>query len=416
MKKRISCLLCLIFIGLLFSPATAAVPAEEISDAAFGIIRYKKTSLGLEPGEALFSGDFSNAAGSTAGDWYPFGMAALGAEDDYGAYLAALRKNVRQRYETEEKLSSNKATEWHRIILAALSCGADPTRFCLSETGEAVDLVSDGVFMRENIGRQGVNGYIWALIALHTRDYPAPEGALNTEETLLQTLLEKQLPDGGWAMTGSAADTDVTAMALIAIAPLAKTDPAAAASAEKAILCLSALQEEDGGFAESGIPNCESCAVVLTALCAGGVDPATDPRFLKNGRGVVDALLTYRLPDGSFTHAFIADADDPSAVPNQTNDMSCQQALYALAACIRFRKDGGTIFDFSDKELSDEGWDLLPAPPGAAAEAASSVLSGIKGFFADETRRRTAVTAVLTVLIAAGVAALILRKRRRKRG
>ena len=415
MKKTVSCILCLISICFWFSPAAHAIAAEEIFGYAQGIAAYKKTSLGLGPEDALFSESLLASAGSTAGDWYPFGMAALGIEDDYGAYLAALRENVRQRYRTEEKLSGNKATEWHRIILAALSCGADPTRFCTDDAGEPVDLVKDGVFMRQNITRQGLNGCIWALIALHTRAYIAPADAVNTEKTLLKTLYAKQLTDGGWAMTGDLADPDVTAMALIALAPLTKTDPAAAAAADAALACMSALQQPDGGFAESDIPNCESCAVTLTALCTLGVDPANDPRFLKNGRSVVDALLTYRLPDGSFTHAFIADADDPSAVPAEPNDMSCQQALYALAAYYRFLTDGTNIFDFSAREISDADWDVLPEPPGAAEAAAASIAERVKTFFADETHRRITVSAVLTVLIAAGLTALAVRRRRRKR-
>ena len=68
MKKSISCFLCLIIISLLYAPAACAVSAQALSDVAYGILRYKKTSLGLEPGESLFSGSFSDAAGSTAGD------------------------------------------------------------------------------------------------------------------------------------------------------------------------------------------------------------------------------------------------------------------------------------------------------------------------------------------------------------
>ena len=383
--------------------AAAEVSPEEAKAAARGIVSCKKAALGLAEDAPLLPA-LTDAAGSTAGDWYPFGLAALGETDDYAAYLAALRENVRQRYGTVTLLSADKATEWHRVILAALACGADPVRFTVTAAGEPVDLLGDGVFYRENIGRQGVNGFIWALIALHACGRASPADALNTEETLLAALLEKQLPGGGWNMRGDAPDTDVTAMALIALAPMTERFPEAAAAAGTALNVLSASQLENGGFAEENVPNCESCAVTLTALCTLGIAPDADPRFIKNGRTVLDALLGYRLPDGSFTH---------TNTENETNDMSCQQALYALAAYCRFKETGGSIFDFSSAVLSSEGWDFIPAGPGAAERAKE----GLTAFFADEVNRKTAVSIALAVLIVllAGVLCARRVKKRRER-
>ena len=336
-------------------------------------------------------------------------------EDDYAAYLAALRENVRQRYETPEKLSANKATEWHRVLLAALSCGAEPAPFTVTRQGEPVDLLSDGVFYRKNIARQGINGCIWALIALHARPFAAPADALNTEESLVKTLLEKELPGGGWNMRGSAPDTDITAMALVALAPLRETDPFVREAVGRAVQVLSAAQTGTGGFTEEQIENCESSAVVLTALCALGIDPEADPRFIKNGNTPLDALLAYRLPNGSFTHAFLEDPADPEAVPQQPNDMSCQQALYALAAVLRLRENGGCIFDYSGAALSAEGYNALPAPPGAAEQAVKTVGERFAAFFADEGRRKTAVSAALLFCVAALAAAFAVRRVKKRR-
>ena len=415
MKQTISLLLTVIIVCVSLLPCAAAPAPEELSGYAADIVNYKKSARGLAPEDPLFAGDLLNAAGSTAGDWYPFGMAAAGLEDDYAAYLAALRENVRTRYAQDGTLSGSKATEWHRVILAALSCGADPTRFCALPDGTPVDLLADGVFYRQNAGRQGVNGYIWALIALNTRDYPVPADAVNTRETLLQTLLDKQTPDGGWAAAGDAADADLTAMALIALAPLTAADDAAKTAAENALACLSALQAEDGGYSNGGIANCESCAVTVTALCCLGIDPAADERFIKNGRSVWDAFLCYRLGNGSFTHAFTADPENPSAVPLEPNDMSCQQALYALAAYHRFLTDKKSIFDFRGKELSDAGWDALPAAPSALEDTARTLGQKLSAFFGDPANRRTAISALLAAVVLTGAVLLVLRARKRKR-
>ena len=415
MKKTISLLLCAVLFCVCFCRAGAAPAAADVLACAEGIVAYKTGARGDADAGTLFAGGFLQSAGSTAGDWYPFGMAALGLEDDYAAYLATLRQNVRERYDADGTLSDSKATEWHRVLLAALSCGADPERFCLTEQGETVNLVNDGIFCRRNVGRQGLNGYIWALIALHTRDYPVPANAANTEETLLSALLTKQLSDGGWTMLENTADTDLTAMALIALAPMADRSPEAGAAADAAVECLAALQLPDGGFASGGFANCESCAVVLAALCTAGVDVDTDARFVKNGRTVYDALLSYRLADGSFTHAFISDPDDPAAVPEAPNDMSCQQALYALAAYHRFLTGGGSIFDFRASSLSDAGWDMLPEAPDAAERAAQTAAEKLQAFFDDQHNRKAAITALLAVIAALGILALCLRRKRRKR-
>ena len=53
-------------------------------------------------------------------------------------------------------------------------------------------------------------------------------------------------------------------------------------------------------YATYGSESSESCAQVIVALTAMGIDPNTDSRFVKNGKSVVDALLTYATTDGSF--------------------------------------------------------------------------------------------------------------------
>ena len=259
-----------------------------------------------------------------------------------------------------------------------------------------------------------MNGFIWALIALHSRDYPTPPDAVNTEESLISELLSRALPEGGWNMRGAAPDTDITAMALIALAPVRSKNEQVNDAVEKAIAVLSAAQTPAGGFTEENIENCESSAVVITALCCLGIDPETDARFIKNGHTPLDALLSYRLADGSFTHAFTADPEDPEAVPNEPNDMSCQQALYALASLWRFRTGKGNVFDFSAAVLSDEGWDALPAEPGAVQQAADEAAGKLKAFFEDEANRKTAVTAALAVFILIAAALLVYRRKKRK--
>ena len=190
--------------------------------AADGIIAWKKADNGSEPGGDLINNAFLELAGTTPGDWFPIGMSRLGVTDDYDGYLAVLRQKVEKRYVTKDKLSRAKATEWHRISLAVLAAGGDPTSFGKNADGSAIDLIADGTYDRGRtapLGRQGINGWIWGLIALDSMRYPVPDGAFYTRDDLITAILSQQLCDGGFALTGSAADPDITAMAVQALAP-----------------------------------------------------------------------------------------------------------------------------------------------------------------------------------------------------
>lgn len=409
MKKIFSFILIIpIIFSFGFSALAQCISEQELCDIAHGIIEYKK---GGE--KTLFSGSFLESAGSTSGDWYPLGMSLFGFDDNFSAYLTALRDNVRLRYDTDEKLSSDKATEWHRIIIACLSCGGDPENFCVTKNGDAVNLLADGVYYRKNIARQGINGYIWGLIALNTRDYAEPEDAINTKESILSELLSRQLKDGGWSMTGTS-DTDITAMTLIALAPLYGKNSEVTSAVDNALSLLSDIQLENGGFSQNGVENSESCADVITALCSLGINPETDNRFIKNGSTAVDALLSYRLDDGSFTHSFAYDADNPAAICGEANDMSCQQALYALGALIKLKTGGDAVFDFSASSISSDGFNVLPKEPGAVQNAAKTAAEKLKAFFSDAENRRVFVSAVLLIVIAAFAIVFIKRRKKKK--
>ena len=188
MKKRIiAAFAALIMILCAVLPAYAATGGASPSDdealsVANGIIEWKKRSMGLSGSDNLLSPEYVSAAGSPAGDWYPIGLGRLGIDDDYEMYLAALRENVTERYANDGGLDKIKATEWHRITLAVLALGGDPTSFGVDADGKPVNLIADGVYNRKNLGAQGINGLIWGLIALDAADFSVPDGACYTRD------------------------------------------------------------------------------------------------------------------------------------------------------------------------------------------------------------------------------------------
>ena len=99
---------------------------QEMADAAAGILDWCRQTAGRGAAEDLAGGLFAENAGSTDSDWFIIAMSQMGLKADYASYLSALSNNVQARYGTADRLSGAKATEWHRITLAALACGGDP--------------------------------------------------------------------------------------------------------------------------------------------------------------------------------------------------------------------------------------------------------------------------------------------------
>ena len=193
------------------------------------------------------------------------------------------------------------------------------------------------------IQTQGINGPIWALIALDSHNYPTSGDV--TREKLIETILGAVLEDGGWTLSGTKADPDMTAMAIQALAPYYKTNETVKAAVDKALEALSALQRNDGGFGSWGTVNSESCAQVIVALTALGIDPTADSRFVKNGLTVLDALASFYVTGGGFRHTAGGDLDG----------MATEQGYYALAAYYRFVNGQTSLYDMVDVTVQTAG-------------------------------------------------------------
>jgi hypothetical protein len=313
---------------------------------------------------------FLSLAGTTPGDWYPIGLGRLGIADNQTGYLAVINETVQKRYQTAGKLDRTKATEWHRISLAVLASGGDPRH--MGVNGE-IDLIADGTYNRGltvSPGRQGINGWIWGLIALDSKRYEVPSDAVNTREDFIVEILRTQRTDGGFALTGEVSDVDITAMAIQALAPyynsetvyfytssVVKTSEGAYAECSKtvrevideSVAWLSSVQCSDGDFSSWGMQNVESTAQVLVALSTLGVDALHDSRFIKNGNTVLDGILKYRLSNGGFVHSFTYDPDNPTSLPDQANTMASEQVLYALVSLWRYQNGMRSLYDMRDE-------------------------------------------------------------------
>lgn len=339
MKVTFKKIIALLLSMLLLLSACSGKPSstgDELLDTA-NAAAYAQTKL-FGAKNNLLSNNESFPAGTSVCDWTAMAFSMLGVDEDYEAYLSSLESYVTEHYKADGYLHRSKSTEWHRIALTVMALGGNPESFGDDANGNPINLIADGTynFGGDDIGAQGNNAYIYALITLDAKNFSVPENARYTREYLISSLLANQEEDGGFGIMKGASDIDITAMALQSLAPYT-ADADVSAAVDKALDMLSAAQNEDGTFTNWQSTSSESCAQVIIALCALGLDPKTDERFVKNEASVFDALMSFRLSDGSFSHSL----DD-----KESDAIATEQAILALCSMIKAR-EGKRLYDFS---------------------------------------------------------------------
>lgn len=274
---------------------------------------------------------------SMGGEWTVLSLARSGikvSDSYYDKYYANVESKLK---ETGGKLHSVKYTEYDRVILALGSIERDVTSVA------GYDLTKPLADFNTLI-KQGLNGPVWALIALDSRNYPIPAdnqvAVQTTRELLVDYILSKELAGGGWSLTSEApADTDITAMTIQALSKY-RTNEKAEKAIERALIYLSSAQQKDGSFhsAWSKESSCESTAQVIVALTSLSIDPRADNRFIKNGRDAINALLDFYTEGGGFRHTRKGEQDA----------MATDQGMYALVAYDRFVQGKNTLYDMTD--------------------------------------------------------------------
>lgn len=377
MKNIYAWLLTIAMMTAVLLPSVAfATPEKEESllHTIEQIIAWKKQDEKIDESAPLLSKPFLANAGNTNGDWYPIGLGRIGYPDDYPAYLAVSKNNVIERYKTSERLSDMKATEWHRISLAILAAGGDPT-----SVGD-INLIADGTYNRgltTSLGAQGINGWIWGLITLDSMRYAVPEDAETNRTEIIEEIISLQLEDGGFSFYGDEAEPDMTAMAVQALAPyyqsteeftytqkdLDKEETKTMHTIiDEALEKLSDMQTSTGGYSAQNDDNVESAAQVLVALTSLGIHPDEDERFRKDDHSLLDFIMSYQLEDGGFVHAKTYNADNPSSLPDQSNSMASEQVLYALVSLYRLENGYRSMYDFrpeNPQEMKQQMLELM---------------------------------------------------------
>lgn len=312
-------------------PAHAAVTNSEVAAAVQDTAKYVYTMV-QDP-----------QVGSIGGEWAVLGLARSGYEvpdSYYQDYYATVEEYVEA---CDGVLHDKKYTEYSRVIVALSAIGKD------ARDVAGYDLTKPLGDYEKTIW-QGLNGPIWALIALDSASYPMPKNleaeTQATRQMYIDRILECQLPDGGWSLFGGTesetasdgtADPDITGMALQALAKY-QDQPAVAQATQEALACMSEQQSDDGGFSSWGTANAESCVQMIVALCELGID-LDDPRFVKNGNTMLDNLMTFYRKGEGFLH---------TQSGSGSNQMATEQGFYGLVAVQRAAEGNSSLYRMSD--------------------------------------------------------------------
>ncbi len=294
--------------------------------------------------------------GTNSGEWTILSLARAGYGVPASYYEKYYANVVKELKEKNGVLSTVKYTEYSRLILGLTAIGKD-----VMNVGGYNLLEKLADF--NGVKKQGINGPIFALIALDTKNYEIPVvdgiSVQTTRDMLIDYILSKEITDkngvvGGWALSGNVPDPDITAMALQALAKY-KNDKKVKPYIDRAVNVLANIQLDKGGYSSWGSVNSESIAQVIVALTALGIDPATDTRFIKGqGNWIISSIMDFYVAGGGFKHI----------LSDGINGMATDQGMYALVAYNRFANGQSPLYDMTDVEIIEnlEGKVVLSMP------------------------------------------------------
>ena len=333
MKKRLTWILCVCLLVLLTACGgkTEQAGTEQKGTKENAAVEKEAFSQDLltQTGTYLYETVTNPTFGSVGGEWTVLGLARSGMEipeEYFETYFENLSAYTAQH---SGVLHERKYTEYSRVILAVTAIDRDP-----ADVG-GFDMLAPLADFEQTVF-QGINGAIFALLAADSGNYELPENTVGTtqatRELYVDHIVNAQTVEGGWSLGGGEAEIDLTAMALQALAKYQDRKDVKEAI-EKGLALLSDKQNEKGGYGEGATAGSESVSQVLVALSELGIS-YEDSRFVKKGNTLVDALMEFRLEDGSFSHLYGA----------ESNLLATEQAFYALVSVERMTEGESSLY------------------------------------------------------------------------
>ena len=303
--------------------AASAAPASDLSNAAEQATS-PASPVDTSRSNRLMAAIAASYVGATD-PWKVLDLAAVGrlSADQRAAFVPLALADMR------DPQAASAATAHQRNILGLTAAGIDATT--IPDGDAAYDAV--GAMASKVTAASPVNVLAFTLLS-YAAGYDVPANANLSQRALIASILGNQLADGGFSYSGATADADMTAMVVSALAPYAGSDAAVQPAIDRALAALKAIQHEDGGFGASGkgvqnATNANSTAMAVIALCAVGIDPATEWKTA-DGSTPLGALLSQ------------ATADDTAFLyAGKVNDSATEQGFRALVAYQGFKGAAG---------------------------------------------------------------------------
>ncbi len=211
-------------------------------------------------------------------------------------------------------------TTIERVILTLTALGLDVTDFC------GQDLTA-WLYENQNWKNYVSSDLIWGLIALDSGKYTAADGY---REALIQHLTEYQKQDTGaffYSHGYNADDVDMTAMAMIALAPYKDSNATAKKMYDAGWKYIESKRDDQGNYGGDSTDPCCTNAYVVIAKCAAG------ETGMEN---TVSWMLKNCLGEKGFN------------LNGEYNGMSTYQGMMAMAAYQRAKASKADLFDMSD--------------------------------------------------------------------
>ena len=211
-------------------------------------------------------------------------------------------------------------TTIERVVLTLTALGLDATNFC------GQDLTA-WLYENQNWSNYVSSDLIWGLIALDSGKYTAADGY---KEALIQHLTEYQKQDTGaffYSSSWNADDVDMTAMAMIALAPYKDSNATAKKMYDAGWKYIESKKDDQGNYGGKSYDPCCTNAYVVIAKCAAGETGVED---------TVSWMLKNCLGEKGFN------------LKGEYNGMSTYQGMMSMAAYQRAKAGKADLFAMSD--------------------------------------------------------------------
>ena len=211
-------------------------------------------------------------------------------------------------------------TTIERVVLTLTALGLDATNFC------GQDLTA-WLYENQDWSNHVSSDLIWGLIALDSGKYTAADGY---REALIQHLTEYQNQDTGaffYSHGYSADDVDMTAMAMIALAPYKDSNATAKKMYDAGWKYIESKKDDQGNYGGKSYDPCCTNAYVVIAKCAAGETGIED---------TVSWMLKNCLGEKGFN------------LKGEYNGMSTYQGMMSMAAYQRAKAGKADLFAMSD--------------------------------------------------------------------